>query len=172
MTDPRHVDDTLFFIMEEDWRLTRKDGFSHAELLEQQRERGERIVSLSPDSSPPGSSPAEAAHIAALKDDWKRITQDVRHAPLPGKKGKGKGDKAQTRQVQRWPLRTTKPAGEEFEHTSIFLQQLIRLVTAAHRSAHGSLVWMSWNGTDKNPKIQCHSTIPHCLLSALRAPSA
>ena len=166
LNDPRHVDDTLFFIMEEDWRLTRHDGFSRAELLEQQRKRGEQIVSLSPDCPPPGSagqSSREALyHRAALKDDYGRITRELHAAPLPGKtKGKGKKE-AKMRHVQAWPLRSTKPRAEEFENTSSFLKQLVRLVTAARRSHRGDLVWMSWNGTVRrtdNPLPQHASSL-------------
>ena len=167
LNDPRHVDDTLFFVMEEDWRLTRHDGFSRAELLEQQRERGEKIVSLSPDCPPPGAATDQSSatalyHRAALKDDWWRIAREMHPAPLPGKaQGKGKKE-AKTRQVQAWPLRTTKPSREEFENTSSFLKQLVRLVTAARRSHRGDLVWMCWNGTatkTKNPMPQHASTL-------------
>ena len=57
MTDPRHVSDTLVFVLEEDWRLTEEDGFSQAELLEKQRQRGELLaVSLSP-SQPHQANP-------------------------------------------------------------------------------------------------------------------
>ena len=153
--------------MEEDWRLTRHDGFSRAELLEQQRERGEKIVSLSPDCPLPGAATDQSSgealyHRAAVKDDWWHITREMHPAPLPGKaKGEGKKD-AKTRQVQAWPLRTTKPSAEEFENTSSFLKQLVRLVTAARRSHRGDLVWMCWNGTDtktKNPLPQHASTL-------------
>ena len=177
LNDPRHADDTLFFILEEDWRLTRHDGFSRAELLQQQRERGEKIVSLSPDCPPPGAATDQSSgealyHRAALKDDWWRITREMHPAPLPGKaQGKGKKE-AKTRQVQAWPLRTTKPSREEFENTSSFLKQLVRLVTAARRSHRGDLVWMCWNGTATKTKTPCHSTPPPCWRSAFEAPSA
>ena len=133
---------TPFFIMEEDWRLTRHDGFSRAELLEQQRERGEKIVSLSPDCPLPGAATDQSSgealyHRAAVKDDWWHITREMHPAPLPGKaKGEGKKD-AKTRQVQAWPLRTTKPSAEEFENTSSFLKQLVRLVTAVPPKPQG-----------------------------------
>ena len=118
------------------------------------------IVSSSPEQPPPGAGTVQSgaeAHRAALRDDWQRITKSVHHQPLPGRKGKGKGKKAQTRQVQAWALRRTKPSPEEFENTSTFLKQLIRLVTAANRNCRGYLVWMSWSGTDtknKNPMPQ------------------
>ena len=124
------------------------------------------IVSLSPDCPPPssaGQSSAEALyHRAALKDDYWRITREPISAPLPGK-AKGKGRKeAKKRQVQAWPLRTTKPRREEFENTTIFLKQLVRLVTMARRLLRGDLVWLCWNGADtrtKNPMPQHASTL-------------
>ena len=168
MTDTRHVDDTLFFIMEEDWRLTRHDGFSRAELLEQQRVRGEKIVSLSPDQPPPEAvRRGAAAHIAALRDDWQRITSTRVQAPLPGHKGKGKGKEKEgkVREVQGWARASTKPSREEFENTSPFLKQLVRLVTAAHRAWRGDLVWLSWNGSDSKPKANARPQFGSTLLA-------
>ena len=168
MTDTRHVDDTLFFIMEEDWRLTRHDGFSRAELLEQQRVRGEKIVSLSPDQPPPEAvRSGAAAHVAALRDDWQRITSTRVQAPLPGHKGKGKGKEKEgkVREVQGWARASTKPSREEFENTSPFLKQLVRLVTAAHREWRGDLVWLSWNGSDSKPKANARPQFGSTLLA-------
>ena len=60
--------------MEEDWRLTRSDGFARGELLERQRARGERIVSLSPETPPRGGQrivdAVQAAHEAALRASY------------------------------------------------------------------------------------------------------
>ena len=152
--------------MEEDWRLTRDDGFSQAELLEQQRVRGGKLVSWSPEPPPPGGGSvqpsAEACHIAALKEDWKKITERVSYQAQPGRQAKGKGKQGKQRQVQGWPLRTTKPSSEEFENATTFVKQLVRFVTAAHRNGRGDMVWMSWNGTDtrgKHPMPQHTSTL-------------
>ena len=155
-----------FFIMEEDWRLTRSDGFGRGELLERQRVRGERIVSLSPETPPPPSRSivcaVQAAHEAALRDDYRRITSTTTSQPLPGRQGAGQASRPRTREVQGWALATQKPRPEEFENTSPFLKQLIRLVTAAHRRQRGNLVWLSWNGTEgrsKNPLPQHATTL-------------
>ena len=51
--------------------------------------------------------------------------------------------------MQSWPTRTSKPAREEFEHTTTFVKQLVRLVTAAKRAGRGDWVWVSWNGDEK-----------------------
>ena len=78
------------------------------------------------------------------------------------KKGICGKKEAKTRQVQAWPLRPTKPSRQEFENTSPFLKQMVRLVTAARRCHRGDLVWMCWDGTDdrsKNPKPEHASTM-------------
>ena len=140
--------------MEEDWRLSRHDG----SLLEQQRERGEDIVSSSPDSPGAASTDELVAsealqHRAALDDDW-RITREVHPHPapqLPGKaKGKGKKE-AKTRSQQAWP-RWTKPSPAELDNASPFLEQLVRLGTAARRSQRGDLVWLCWNGSERRSR--------------------
>ena len=99
------------------------------------------------------SAAAAACHIAALKEGWKHISASAYFQALPGRKGKGIGKVAKQRQVQAWPLRTTKPSAEEFENTTSFVKQLIRLVTAAHRNQRGDLVWMCWNGTDRRCEV-------------------
>ena len=113
-----------FFIMEEDWRLTRSDGFARGELLERQRVRGERIVSLSPETPPPPNGrrivcAVQAAHEAALRDDYRHITTARTNQPLPGRQGAGQGARPRTREVQAWALATQKPSPEEVESTSL-----------------------------------------------------
>ena len=54
--------------------MTRSDGFARGELLERQRARGERIVSLSPETPPRGGQrivdAVQAAHEAALRASY------------------------------------------------------------------------------------------------------
>ena len=94
MTDPRHVSDTLFFVLEEDWRLTKEDGFSQAELLEEQRRRGAQMAVSSSPSQPHQANSSlqltpspEAAHSTALRRDWLRITESVGQDSEQGRMG-------------------------------------------------------------------------------------
>ena len=85
--------------LEEDWRLTRDDGFSHTELLEQQRERGERIVSSSPDSPPGGGSvqpsaaatPYPPATLSRFHRLWRSFSQFFRKGDDPAWRRRRKG---------------------------------------------------------------------------------
>ena len=75
MTDPRHADDTLFFVCEEDFRLFEKDQPSQADLLWAEAEAGP--LSQSPGTGASSSAargsdepPPETIYRETLKADW------------------------------------------------------------------------------------------------------
>ena len=154
MADPRHADDTLFIVCEEDFRLYERDQPSQADLLWADAEPLLRQSQGSASSSSGWKreeAPPEALYKEAIRTSW----QARNAASAATMRRDTVSPSPCDPPLQKWPTRTQKPKMEDFENPSEHLKDIIRLCTAAHRAGRGSVVWLTWDGdTGKKAEIQ------------------
>ena len=165
MCDPRHADDTLFLVCEEDFRLFEKDQPSQAALLWAEAEAGPLSQSPGPGASssarPSNDEPTETIYKESLKADWR--ARSVAAFEAQRQEGVSPSPSDPPPPPQPWFDRTTKATKADFEHPSQYLVDLVRLCTAAHRLQRGHMVWLTWDG-DTGKKVKTHPSHGSMLL--------
>ena len=159
MADARHTPDTLFFVAEEDFRLTRE----HARLIPQQ-------VAAKLGKEPQGLQEMPGEGTISLEELYRLRCSAV---PLVGEEEAGAicqssnpaDEVAATLGFYR-RRKKTKPSAAEMLHVSQELEDLVKICTYAHRQLAGGLVWLSWCGLSE--KSRGRKTVP-CRGSTLLA---
>lgn len=153
MADDRHAPDTLFFVAEEDFRLFARHSAAQPEALSRLAEAAyaasstawaarstftegvNEPVALTLDElyawryrmTPVGTEGDEMfGPPAAGTDSWKKLIGGL-YAPVH------------------------KPSAAEVSHTGVseYMEDLVKMVTAAHREGLGDLVWLSYDAFDR-----------------------
>ena len=150
-TDERHVEDTLFFVFEEDFML-----FKDEEVQQPARQLAESERFLSPsagNSTTEGmirvtegaETPSEV--VVDLGAEWaSRIEVDSQvKVDLMAAMG------VEPRPAAHFHTRMSKPTAKTVGSNSEHIDNMVRAVTQAHRVGKGDIVWMTWD-EDANKK--------------------
>ena len=132
--DERHETDTLFLIVEEDWRLFQTDQVP-------QEQRLSEFCGDSLSQSPGGNSQA-----ASREESFSQSLAADFHDRTHGTGDEGKSTPSDPSDEGRHFARSlTKPKGAPREPAEP-IKDIVRLCTYAHRKGHGDLVWLTWDG--------------------------
>ena len=152
MADCRHTPDTLFFVAEEDFRLTRE----HAAVTP------EKMASaLAPKAQGFQEIPGEAT-ITAEELYRRRVAM----VPLQGESAAGAtcesvAPDAETSAVLGLYRRRKKPSSAQLQNMSPALEDMVKICTYAGRQQAGGLVWLSWcggSGKKSRKSAPCHGS--------------
>ena len=138
MLDERHVEDTLFIVVEEDFRFFNEEqGEPIAPKLELKASQSFLQSALEPEML--DSFPGEADKLLTLQSHWQT------RVGVPG--DHKKSTSSSSRDELSFTTRATKPTRKELEgeSPSPLLENLVRLCTAAHRKHIGDIVWFCYN---------------------------
>ena len=141
MLDERHVEDTLFIVVEEDFRFFNEEqGEPIAPKLELKASQSFLQSALEPEML--DSFPGEADKLLTLQSHWQT------RVGVPG--DHKKSTSSSSRDELSFTTRATKPTRKELEgeSPSPLLENLVRLCTAAHRKHIGDIVWFCYNEDD------------------------
>ena len=164
MADERHAPDTLFFVAEEDFRLFGRHSAAQPQIL---RGVAEAAYAASSTARSARSSFAESVNepvALTLEElyDWR-----YEHEPIDTGNPDVFGTPAAGTDSWKSVLGglygpTHKPTAAEVRATGVseYLEDLVKMVTAAHREGLGNLVWLSYDAFDRKGHKQrvCHAS--------------
>ena len=146
MLDTRHIPDTLFIVLEEDFRLYPPEGEPVASDVGISRGAeflGDGIGGCGAGGEPVASPDPTASQVPIVKAQWHArlgVPPDNRKA---GPLTRPKGMAAPSPTFLTRPVKAS--ADEHKYNTSRELEDLVKLVTAAKRCNVGDIVWFCWN---------------------------
>ena len=148
--DPRHPEDTLFFVFEEDWRLNPWDCKGTEGLVEDDMPPWRGVELTAP--------PSLAAIPKTREQDAKRKKVHGYWRPVDLKKRQEieseptAGCANYTPEEMGWYSKMRKPASVEWETVSTELVDMVKLFNASAKAGARDLLWMSWNASTKTRK--------------------
>ena len=156
MADERHVPDTLFFVVEEDFRLFARHSTLVPEALARVAESAYAASSTAYAARTPTVSETVNEPVALALDEMYRWRYEMKpicsRRDLFGPPAHG---------TDSWKMLIgglynpkCKPSNAEVEATGIseYVEDLVKMVTAAHRAGMGDLVWLSYESHSKQGK--------------------
>ena len=135
MTDARHAPDTLFLVIEEDFRIYKEGGVAPT-----QEERGKRGFPHVEEEE----VPAREEEIFLEYAERLSAAELVKENPLSVEPVATDGGSEQA--GYGFYIRTKKPKPHEFEQMGEELPDIVKIVTQASRHGVGELVWLTWDG--------------------------
>jgi hypothetical protein len=152
MSDSRHPPDTLFLVLEEDWRCYEADCNVSTKYLVAQHPPAVRMPTGMRDDLGEYEVDAEDVLDATMKAaPWNKSEAVAGQPSAPGEPfapGAGGATLEQPNAVSEenmWYTRPSRVKGDAGPPTEE-LQDIVKLCTAAHRHGKGGLVWLSWDG--------------------------
>ena len=139
MLDERHPEDTLFLVVEEDFRFFDEEGEPIAPEPQLGKSQQWMAKDIPPELREPFASSQESARLSTLQAHWQTRVKYAGATPKSGAK-------QHTSTEPSFNTRLTKASRTECEQkVSPHMEHLVRLVTAAHRLQVGDLVWFCWD---------------------------
>jgi hypothetical protein len=166
MSDSRHPPDTLFLVLEEDWRCYEAECNVSTKYLVAQHPPAVQMPTGMRDDLGEYEVDAEDVLDATIQAaPWNKSEAVAGQPSAPGEPfapGAG-GDTLEQPKVvsgeNMWYTRPSRVKGDAAAPTEE-LQDIVKLCTAAHRRGKGGLVWLSWDGgsTSGRKLSPCHAS--------------
>ncbi len=161
MTDPRHAPDTLFFVAEKDWRLFRSEAQQWLSVSPPRNDQEE--LPAGGETAGPDPKESEAEIVDPSKVDMvfeeRFKTQEPSSsssAPPPATVDPPVEYPGYTHLGDRWYMRTKEPKTDKFVVSqSPHIEDMVKMMTAAHRAGFGELVWMAYEAARRGDTWNC-----------------